>query len=186
MFGVAYDDYEKWWLTGSESLKPPCTWWYKRAFLRVMRVCGYIQLVTPREVAIAVRMLIAIWITIFQVSLFIDFYFLKIYVVAAALFTAGIAAAGSLVTSGSAATALGSAAGGSVTIATSVRSNRHVEIHVGLALPDCLNHGSLSTSASHEVEFCILEQVLDMLRLCSAIWLSVSLLREHCRDCRGG
>ena len=34
------------------------------------------QLVTPSEVAIAVRMLMAIWITIFQVSFFIIFYFL--------------------------------------------------------------------------------------------------------------
>ena len=36
---------------------------------------AYTQLKTPSEVAIAVRMLIAIRITIFQVSFFIDFYF---------------------------------------------------------------------------------------------------------------
>ena len=42
------------------------------------------QLETPSEVAIAVRMLIAIWITIFQVSLFIDFYFLEFYIIIAA------------------------------------------------------------------------------------------------------
>ena len=33
------------------------------------------QLVTPSEVAMAVRMLMAIWITIFQVSFFIIFFF---------------------------------------------------------------------------------------------------------------
>lgn len=32
----------------------------QEGFLRVMRVCGYIQLVTPREVAIAVRIEITI------------------------------------------------------------------------------------------------------------------------------
>ena len=37
----------------------------------------YMQLETPSEVAIAVRILMAIWITIFQVSFFIIFYFLK-------------------------------------------------------------------------------------------------------------
>ena len=36
---------------------------------------AYMQLVTPSEVAMAVRMLMAIWITIFQVSFFIIFYF---------------------------------------------------------------------------------------------------------------
>ena len=36
-------------------------------------LAAYMQLVTPSEVAIAVRMLIAIWITIFQVSFFIVF-----------------------------------------------------------------------------------------------------------------
>ena len=36
---------------------------------------AYTQLETPSEVAIAVRMLMAIWITIFQVSFFIIFYF---------------------------------------------------------------------------------------------------------------
>ena len=76
---------------------------------------------------------------------------LQTYVVVAAAFTAGIAAAGTLVTSGS------------VSIATSVRSFWNIEAHAGLALPDCLQHGSLSTSASHEVEFCILEQVLELL-----------------------
>ena len=39
-------------------------------------IIAYMQLVTPSEVAIAVRMLMAIWITIFQVSFFIIFYFL--------------------------------------------------------------------------------------------------------------
>ena len=103
---------------------------------------------------------------------------LQTYVVAAAVFTAGIAAAGSLVTGAStafssgssAAAALGSTASGSVSIAASVRSFWHVEVHVGLALPDCLQHGSLSTSASHEVEFCVVEQVLELLA-----WLPLNL-----------
>ena len=127
---------------------------------------------------------------------------LQTYVVAAA-FTAGIAAAGTLVTSGSAtasslcstafcsgssaatsvaASALGSTASGSVAIATSVRSFWDVEVHAGLVLPDCLQHGSLSTSASHEVEFCILEQVLELLtRSPSRIFLpssSISLMQS--------
>ena len=38
-------------------------------------IAAYMQLVTPSEVAMAVRMLMAIWITIFQVSFFIIFYF---------------------------------------------------------------------------------------------------------------
>ena len=71
---------------------------------------AYMQLVTPSEVAIAVRMLMAIWITIFQVSFFIDFYFLEIYIVAAAVFTVGIAAAGSLVTGRSTAFSSGGSA----------------------------------------------------------------------------
>ena len=89
---------------------------------------------------------------------------LQTYVVVAAAFTAGIAAAGSLITSGSAAaSSLRSAASGSVSVAASVRSFWHVEVHAGLALPDCLQHGSLSASASHEVEFCVVEQVLELL-----------------------
>ena len=39
-------------------------------------IAAYMQLVTPSEVAMAVRMLMAIWITIFQVSFFIIFSFL--------------------------------------------------------------------------------------------------------------
>ena len=86
---------------------------------------------------------------------------LQTYVVVAAAFTAfcsGSSAAASV-----AASALGSTASGSVAIATSVRSFWDVEVHVGLALPDRLDYGCLSTSASHEVEFCILEQVLELL-----------------------
>ena len=43
---------------------------------KIIIPAAYMQLETPSEVAIAVRMLIAIWITIFQVSFFIIFYFL--------------------------------------------------------------------------------------------------------------
>ena len=59
--------------------------------------------------------------------------------------TAVLAATGVRTASGSR-----TATAGSVT--TSLRSGWRVEVYVGLALLDSLDHGSLSTSACHEVE----------------------------------
>ena len=77
--------------------------------------------------------------------------------------TGGSAALGA---AGSAATSIASAASSgasAVAIVAAIRVDRQVEINVGLALLDGLQHGSLSAAASHEVELGVIEQVLELL-----------------------
>ena len=61
--------------------------------------------------------------------------------------------------------ASGSAASGSATIAiiATIRMDRQVEVNVGLALSDGLQHSSLCAAASHEVELGVVDQVLELL-----------------------
>ena len=70
--------------------------------------------------------------------------------------TAVLAATGVRTASGSR-----TATAGSVT--TSLRSGWRVEVNAGLALLDSLDHGSLSTSACHEVELGLIAKVLKLL-----------------------
>ena len=77
--------------------------------------------------------------------------------------TGGSAALGA---GGSAAASVASAASSgasAVAIVAAIRVDRGVEVNVGLALLDGLQHGSLSAAASHEVELGVVEQVLELL-----------------------
>ena len=81
----------------------------------------------------------------------------RITLVAASFSAGGSAALGA---GGSTATCIASAA---VAIIAAIRVDRGVEVNVGLALLDGLEHGSLSAAASHEVELGVVEQVLELL-----------------------
>ena len=72
----------------------------------------------------------------------------------------GSAAASVASAASSASTTIASAA---VAIIAAIRVDRGVEVNVGLALLDGLEHSSLSTTASHEVELGVVEQVLELL-----------------------
>ena len=80
----------------------------------------------------------------------------------ASVLTRAAAAASS---SGSAASGSAAAAISAATIAViaTIRIDRQVEVNVGLALSDGLQHSSLSAAASHEVELGVVEQVLELL-----------------------
>ena len=83
----------------------------------------------------------------------------------ASVLTRAAAAASS---SGSAigAAASGSAAatsGSTIAVIAAIRIDRQVEVNVGLALSDGLQHSSLSAAASHEVELGVVDQVLELL-----------------------
>ena len=69
-------------------------------------------------------------------------------------------AAAAASTSGSAAATISTA---TITVIATIRIDRQVEVNVGLALSDGLQHGSLSAAASHEVELGIVDQVLELL-----------------------
>ena len=62
--------------------------------------------------------------------------------------------------SGSAATTISAAA---IAIIAAIRIDRQVEVNVGLALSDGLQHSSLCAAASHEVELGVVDQVLELL-----------------------
>ena len=74
-------------------------------------------------------------------------------------------AAAAASSSGSAASGSAAAAISAATIAViaTIRIDRQVEVNVGLALSDGLQHSSLSAAASHEVELGIVDQVLELL-----------------------
>ena len=74
-------------------------------------------------------------------------------------------AAAAASSSGSAASGSAAAAISAATIAViaTIRIDRQVEVNVGLALSDGLQHSSLSAAASHEVELGVVEQVLELL-----------------------
>ena len=74
----------------------------------------------------------------------------------ASVLTRAAAAASS---SGSAAATSGS----TIAVIATIRIDRQVEVNVGLALSDGLQHSSLSAAASHEVELGVVEQVLELL-----------------------
>ena len=80
----------------------------------------------------------------------------------ASVLTRAAAAASS---SGSAASGSAAAAISAATIAViaTIRIDRQVEVNVGLALSDGLQHSSLSAAASHEVELGVVDQVLELL-----------------------
>ena len=60
--------------------------------------------------------------------------------------------------------AIGAAASGStIAVIAAIRIDRQVEVNVGLALSDGLQHSSLSAAASHEVELGVVDQVLELL-----------------------
>ena len=69
-------------------------------------------------------------------------------------------AAAAASSSGSAATTISAA---TIAIIATIRIDRQVEVNVGLALSDGLQHGSLCAAASHEVELGVVEQVLELL-----------------------
>ena len=62
--------------------------------------------------------------------------------------------------SGSAATTISAAA---IAVIAAIRIDRQVEVNVGLALSDGLQHSSLCAAASHEVELGVVDQVLELL-----------------------
>ena len=74
-------------------------------------------------------------------------------------------AAAAASSSGSAASGSAAAAISAATIAViaTIRIDRQVEVNVGLALSDGLQHSSLCAAASHEVELGIVDQVLELL-----------------------
>ena len=74
-------------------------------------------------------------------------------------------AAAAASSSGSAASGSAAAAISAATIAViaTIRIDRQVEVNIGLALSDGLQHSSLSAAASHEVELGVVDQVLELL-----------------------
>ena len=69
-------------------------------------------------------------------------------------------AAAAASSSGSAATTISAA---TIAIIATIRIDRQVEVNVGLALSDGLQHSSLCAAASYEVELGIVDQVLELL-----------------------
>ena len=55
------------------------------------------------------------------------------------------------------------ASGSTIAVIATIRIDRQVEVNVGLALSDGLQHSSLCAAASHEVELGVVDQVLELL-----------------------
>ena len=80
--------------------------------------------------------------------------------------TLGAGCSAALGAGGSAAACVASAASSAasaVAVVAAIRVDRQVEVNVGLALLDGLEHGSLSTAACHEVELGFVTQGLELL-----------------------